>query len=310
MSQGSMTTYAPEIVCPKAVWNKLIAYSHCQVKSQGASKKSTKRSFVEISGLGIIEQIDERTFAIRDFLLVPCEGSGGTTSFIDSGTVAVVEELIAAGNSEDVGNLRLWWHTHPKGNLSWSGQDVTTMEDFGEKSNYPWLVSIVTDGSGGYRARLDIFEAMGGLRTYWDNIPITIEDFEVSDLVTELQKEVDEKVTHKTYLVTTRGKRSDLQVAHYGYGYPSDMYSGHNHPQLSRGAASLHHFMRNERNHPTKEEIADIRENFEWDGMIDGNDPEFLERMRDIEIMEESELNADELDMIRKAAKKASSKTN
>lgn len=206
MNKGNsgVSVLPPKIVCDKSVWSKLIAYSLCTVEQTARFQgKKTQRSRIEISGVGIVVQEDSRTFRIMDFLLIPSEGSGSTTEFINAGLVAAVEEILTTGNPEDVTNMRMWWHTHPAGNLTWSGQDIQTMVNFGDNNGYPWLLSIVTDGSGRYRCRLDIFPAMGGnFRTYFDNLTIDVEDSEISEILPNLQKEVDEKVKAKLQVIS------------------------------------------------------------------------------------------------------------
>jgi hypothetical protein len=189
-----LTTLPPEICVSRVVWNKLIAYSKCTVAGFGKAE----RSKIEISGMGLARMRDSVTFEIYDFLLVNSEGSGGTTEMDDAALDKLTNELCDAGRAEDVANMRVWWHTHPNGCLSWSSQDEKQMRDFGALG-VPWFISVVTDGSGDYRARIDIWN-MGGFRTYFDGVTINIaEDPSFANLVDELQKEVDEKVKRKHF---------------------------------------------------------------------------------------------------------------
>lgn len=270
-NSNSLKVLTPEITASYHAWNKLLAYSECKVKDRR----------IEISGLGIAIQDSPRSFHIKDFFLVPSEGSGATTSFKNDGTAALAMEILEGPHPEDAANLKVWWHTHPGMGVQWSSQDTKQMEDFGEEG-YPWLISIVTDGKGVYRARLDIFERMGGLRVYFDNIRIKVEENpDHQSLRSQLQEEVDEKVEIKpTPIYKKKGHPSQRRFpvtdhrrfGHNGHGYRQELLR--KRAELSR-----------------RDEILDDDKLWEGvdQGVFDENDPEFSERMRELELIEELE---------------------
>ncbi|MHA2064449.1 MAG: hypothetical protein ACXABY_08725 [Candidatus Thorarchaeota archaeon] len=196
----------PTIFVSLEVWNKLQAYSGCKVKRGGTGT----RSFVEVSGYLVAEQLTPDMFRISDALLMPSEGTAASTEMCNEGQAKVIQALMDATSEHEEGSIEAnqarfalthmfgWWHVHPGGGTpGWSGQDERQVEKFGN-IGYDWFISIVLSHlSKNYRARIDYFNPY---KLCIDNIELTIEE-ETNAWQEICQAEVDEKV--KTPLAPT-----------------------------------------------------------------------------------------------------------
>jgi hypothetical protein len=63
--------------------------------------------------------------------------------------------------------VKVWWHSHGNGACFWSGIDSSTIELF----NNSWMVSIVGNRLGDYKARVDIYEPV---RVSVDELPLEV----------------------------------------------------------------------------------------------------------------------------------------
>jgi len=137
----------------------------------------------EISGLGEVEQ-DGSIFTVTKLYLFKQECSSADTTLSQEDIANFLVEAVQAG--ADPSNLRLWWHSHVNMSCFWSGTDRDTIERF----KLPWLVSIVGNKKGEYKARLDMLEPFG---LTLDGLPLSM----TADpqLLEEVAAEVKEKVT-------------------------------------------------------------------------------------------------------------------
>jgi hypothetical protein len=184
MTEARYSVSIPTLQITTKAWDKLQAYSNCKLD----------KTFVEISGYLIGEQVAPDDFLIWDALLVPSSGTGGSTTMENEGTAKLIQKLMDSEDEED--QLRIksmigWWHVHPGGNGQfWSPQDDNQVEYFGD-AGYDWLISVVLSHKDAtYRARMDFFRPY---KMSVDNvdlercIPPGVQDI--------AQKEVDENVT-------------------------------------------------------------------------------------------------------------------
>jgi hypothetical protein len=95
-----------------------------------------KKCPVEISGFGTVQYLpDTKTFYVTDAYLIKQEGRAATTD-IDG---AALSKLMYEKRNE-VGNCKLWWHSHVNMAAFWSGTDTATIRELGSQG---WIVASV-----------------------------------------------------------------------------------------------------------------------------------------------------------------------
>jgi hypothetical protein len=163
----------PTVWMPRAVKEQLDAYiNEC---SQ------------EISGLGIVERLEDGDLHIKEVHLLNQEVTGGTTDLDEE---AVFEFLGAAEKPEEI---KLWWHSHVNMGVFWSGTDDATIQRFGGSG---WFLSIVGNKKGEYLCRLDVHDP---LRIALDNIQVMIYDRPGPDIQDQIRDEIKQRVRMKSY---------------------------------------------------------------------------------------------------------------
>jgi len=129
------------ILIPVKIYQKLRAY--------------VEATPYEISGLGKIKK-QGQTITIEEIKIFRQYVTGVETT-LDRGELAkFYDELIQKG--EDLGDWKLWWHSHADMQVFFSSTDTATIEDFdNETQNDNWMLSIVTNKKSELLARIDIF---------------------------------------------------------------------------------------------------------------------------------------------------------
>jgi len=171
----------------------------------------------EISALGMVEL--ESDGPLITSLFMPRQVCTGASSDMNQEDVgAYLCELMARGEE---GKLRAWVHSHGDLGVFWSGTDQNTIKDLGSD---PYLVSVVVNRKGEYKARIDI------------NSPfkVTMEDLSLvvvyradKDLEDECRAELAAKVTSPAPS-STLGRFSDRFAGFrdprmsFGQGWPRD----------------------------------------------------------------------------------------
>ncbi len=139
----------------------------------------------EFSCFGVIEKDeDSGAIVIVKFFLPEQTCTDSHTSPDRESMGALMTELVKVGH--DVSDLRCWAHSHADLNCFWSSEDADTIE---QMDNGDWLVSIVTNKQGHFRARLDLYSP-------WR---ITVDQIKVGFLASverdeTLEKELSDKV--------------------------------------------------------------------------------------------------------------------
>lgn len=187
----------------------------------------------EISGVGVVEQVDAKTFVIEELYIFPQESSSGGTEYSGTDLGVGVSQLISQG--VDPTKLKLWWHSHGRMSAFWSPTDEENIEE--TYSGEDWFISIVGNKSGDYRVRFDMYRPA---RLMIDNVDLKIwdsgvkvcnavdcfENFEVpkdtkevraycdahQDLYLALKTEVNEKVQEPTPSWKSNGSKSDSKT--------------------------------------------------------------------------------------------------
>jgi proteasome lid subunit RPN8/RPN11 len=144
----------------------------------------------EISGIGKAV-VRNGSIHIDDVYLLKQESAGSETELDQQDIAEFMMELMQKG--EDVGALKVWWHSHAGMSCFWSATDKDTAAQFGNG----WMVSVVGNLKGEYKCRIDIY----------DPVYVAIEDvaFAIAlpamteELRRAIEEEVKEKVKQKTH---------------------------------------------------------------------------------------------------------------
>lgn len=99
------------------------------------------------------EEVEEKGLEIYDIEILPQEVSG-THATIDEEVLAkFLTQKMRRG--EKVEDYKVWWHSHVNMAAFFSGTDTGTIE---KSTEFPYLISIVTNKPGDMLARFDVFK--------------------------------------------------------------------------------------------------------------------------------------------------------
>lgn len=162
----------------------------------------------EISGLGSVVKKGNDLY-VEDIFLFEQKVSAAQTT-LDTGDVdkffdemmkrECVDEEAREKLFDDVGNIKLWWHSHNDMAVFWSKTDTDTQESLDLDHDVDnWWLSIVGNNAGDRKAKLDIYRPH---RVWMDDLEIVIEeDPEYFKLRQTIKEEIKEKVTEPVYVV-------------------------------------------------------------------------------------------------------------
>jgi len=166
----------------------------------------------EVSGLGLVDEIDGGFLVTRVFLPRQVCTPGGTEldqDWVAALLVTLEEEGI------DSGKLRCWFHSHSSFNVFWSPTDEECITGLANDNFY---TSLVTNKAGDMLARLDIFKPV---RVTIDDVPVVVRGRDTR-LREQCMKEVADRVTELPGVVA-QGKRS---LSHRG-DFGDDLFLPH-----------------------------------------------------------------------------------
>ena len=112
----------------------------------------TQASRGEFSCFGVTEVDESGAIVVKKFFLPEQICTESHTSPDRESMGMLMTELVKGGY--DVSDLRCWAHSHADMNCFWSSEDTDTIE---QMDNGDWLVSIVMNKAGYFRARLDLY---------------------------------------------------------------------------------------------------------------------------------------------------------
>ena len=144
----------------------------------------------EISGLGRIAHSGSR-YLIHDIYLFKQECTGSSSDLDEEDISNFLQECMMTG--VDTGEIKLWWHSHADFDVFWSKTDDDTVETFKQAG---WMISIVGNKKKEYRVRFDLFEPQ---RVCLDGLPLKVYRPADQNLVQQIKKEIEEKVTRVQY---------------------------------------------------------------------------------------------------------------
>lgn len=119
------------------VWRKLVLF--------------TTQCPVEISGLGMIEP-DGEDFRVTALHLVKQDVTDIQTRLDQEEVSLLVARLVDEG--QDPSGLKLWWHSHAREEVFWSGEDEETITFFQNE----WMLALETNHKMRTLARLDHYD--------------------------------------------------------------------------------------------------------------------------------------------------------
>ena len=190
----------PDVFVPSTIISKLQAYiDGCKL---------------EISGLGYVSVLSNGDLHVTDVHLLEQECTGGTTEL----------DMAAVGNymmehADRMQDIHLWWHSHVNMTVFWSQTDHDNISDL---KGMGWLLSIVGNKKGEWKARLDVYTPF---RITLDDLPIQIYEPVAGELHADCRAEIEAKVRLRTY---------GAQGSHLGYqGRPTGAHTTTPHTQPS-----------------------------------------------------------------------------
>lgn len=147
----------------------------------------------EISGFGKLEvkvHEGQRYMVVTDLCIFEQVCSAAHSTIDDDALGKFLYEKTISG--EKLSEWRVWWHSHAKMKAFFSGTDTGTIDS---STEFPYLVSIVSNHEGDIIARLDTFDPTRFTQTLEVEI-LQEEDEELRELCI---KEIEEKVSKPVY---------------------------------------------------------------------------------------------------------------
>ncbi len=184
----------------------------------------------EISGLGKVEKIDGH-LTVTDVEIFEQTTSGAHSTIPTEALAKFQDDIVRAGGS--MKNYTLWWHSHAHMAVFFSGTDTNTIDG---STEFPYLVSLVVNKKGEFKARLDIHHPV---HLCADNIDVEILEEDDDEDITAARKTLEELVEKRNEVIKDLcQKEIDLKVKkperyeHKPFKGFGDSGAGHYHRQL------------------------------------------------------------------------------
>ena len=133
----------------------------------------------EISGVGK-SRFEGENIIMEDVIIFKQECSSARTILDDEAQAKFMYEMIKA--DEVVEDWNIWWHSHASMAVFWSATDDATVK---AHSGQDYLISLVTNKAGEFKARVDSFAITR---------PFNIKVFSTTDIPVEQYVEEDEEL--------------------------------------------------------------------------------------------------------------------
>ena len=140
---------------------------------------------LEISGLGKIEVVDGELYMV-DVMIFTQEVGAAVTKIEAEAFAKFHYELVQRGESP--ADWWCWWHSHATMGTFYSATDIETVE---ESTDFPHLLSLVTNHAGDFTARYDIYEPV---HVYTD-VEVVVSHELPEEVQAECLAEIEERVT-------------------------------------------------------------------------------------------------------------------
>lgn len=169
----------------------------------------------EISGFGKLEvSVVEgvRYFIMTDLVIFTQVCTGAHSMIDDDALGKFLYEKTKAG--EDLTKWKIWWHSHATMTAFFSGTDTGTIE---KSTEFPYLISLVTNHAGDIKCRLDVFDPI----RYHEDLQVETLPEENEELKLLCAKEIEQKVTTSRDIIPQRYNSHDNHNMGYGSHFRS-----------------------------------------------------------------------------------------
>lgn len=183
----------PKIIIPKDVFDKVMHWC----------KKAAPN---EVSGFGVVEQLEPGTFKVKDAILLEQENTSGDTE-LNAAAIADAEF-----DYLNQGGLRWWWHSHVNMDVFWSGTDMAAMRQLGGQG---WILATVFNLKHQHRSAMYV-----KCRTDFGELNQFIDELE-TDIITYYPQETFDKWDEEF-----KSKVKDKPKANTLYQYPDSGWYG------------------------------------------------------------------------------------
>ncbi len=158
----------------------------------------------EISGLGKVEKIDGH-LTVTDVEIFEQTTSGAHSTIPTEALAKFQDEIVRNGGS--MKSYTLWWHSHANMDVFFSGTDTNTIDG---STEFPYLVSLVVNKKGEFKARLDIHHPV---HLCAEDIEVEILDEDDDEDITAARKILEELVDKRNEVIKELcQKEIDLKV--------------------------------------------------------------------------------------------------
>lgn len=216
----------------------------------------------EISGFGKIRDVSKggiKMFECYDIEILPQTVSGADANITMEDIAKFLTEKIRA--KQNPAEYRLWWHSHATMAAFFSNTDDTTIN---QSSEFPYLLSLVTNKAGDYEARLDIHRPL----RMTAEVDVFLESFGNERLREQIRKEIDEKV-----VISDMGFHKVGETFKDLWGFGKKMIVGKNDEPEDEEPKNRVTIIRNDDNHPGESDE-------EYFGRISGADEFEMDNIR------------------------------
>lgn len=152
----------------------------------------------EISGLGKVRKIDINQLEIYDIEIFEQNTSYSHSTLNEDALAKFLNEKVT--KNENISDYKVWWHSHTDMEAYFSPKDESTIDS---STEFPYLISIVTNKRGQDKARLDIYKPLR--LTIPLEIKLSLEQDE--KLKQKCQTEIKEKVKTRWSILTLGDRR-------------------------------------------------------------------------------------------------------
>lgn len=191
-------------------FDKIINFARASVKEFNGA---------EIGGMAILKQDEDGDWIIKHPTILKQEVTSSTCT-LDKEALANYYTKSMMKHGTDI--KFVWWHSHGKGSVFWSGTDETAIKEY---KGGNWSVSLVVNADADYRLRVD----------YWKPIPAKLDKLELefdgekdvkipSSITNQVKKFVKEQAT-SVVKWNSKSKGNQMNLHGYGYGYGGYSYS-------------------------------------------------------------------------------------
>lgn len=147
---------------------------------------------------GFRTEKEETALEIYDIEILPQIVSGVHATISTETLAKFLHEKMKKG--ESTADYKVWWHSHVDMEAYFSGTDVNTING---STEFPYLISIVTNKRGDIRARFDMYEP----NPFMANVDIEVQQAEDKDIRNWCRRQIRSKVKTESIPLVDRSFR-------------------------------------------------------------------------------------------------------